>query len=179
MRWIILFLSLVSFSLYAKENPVMQPFNGSQYRYTISYPSDWRVYDHRDGVVVFKYQPNKTTYPVSVNIQTIFTKKEQGSYASVKDLMDDFVKNAKKHTDDAVFSDRKPFSLDNPQGETLQGEQATLTYRDHGKTIKHWQVMLITKDGSLFQAWAYRAPEDVFQTSLPLAKDMLATWIIQ
>jgi len=177
MRWIIPILLLLSFPLYAEKT--MQSYNGAKYRYTISYPSGWQVYDHNDGVVVFKAKSDKLIYPVSVNIQTIFTKQDTGTYASVKDLMDDFVKNAKRHADVVKFIERKPFSLANPLGATLQGEQATFTFRDHGKTIKQWQVMLMTKDGNLFQAWAYRAPADVFQMSLPLANDMLSTWIIK
>src|SRR5258708_7326080 len=95
---------------YADKAPGMQVFEGSKYGYHIDYPATWKVYDHNDGVVVFKTQMNKDAYPATVNIQTIYTKKDQGSYATVKDLMDDFEKNADKHADNVKLLDRKPIT---------------------------------------------------------------------
>jgi hypothetical protein len=172
-------LVLVSFSLYAADASVMKAFNGEQYGYTISYPADWKVYDHKDGVVVFKTEESKGAYPTTVNIQTIYTTKAKGSYPTVKALMDDFEKNAKRHADAVKFLERHPITLVEPNGDKLVGEETTMLFKDHGKQLKQWQVMVMTTDGNLFQAWAYRAPEERFAITLPLAKKMLGSWDIE
>jgi len=43
---------LVSLSSFAAEPTAMKLYDGSKYRYSIQYPSDWNVYDRDDGVVV-------------------------------------------------------------------------------------------------------------------------------
>lgn len=169
----------VALAACAAEKPDMKLYDGAKYRYTISYPAGWHVYDRNDGTVVFKDNSKKSAYPSSVNIQTIYTKKANGTYKDVKELMDDFSEQAKHAATDVKFLERKPITLIEKNGVKISGEETMMSFRDHGKTLKQWQVMVVTNDGKLFQAWAYRASEQNFDKYLGVAKKMLDSWNIK
>lgn len=154
-------------------------FSSNLYRYSINYPANWRIAEHGNGVVVFTAKDASSKKTFTVNIQTIFTKKGGGKYKSIKDLMDDFREQVPMHTQAAKFLERKPFELTEPDGTKLSGEQTTLTFKENGQTLKQWQIMLTSRDGTLFQAWAYRAPLQIFDANQAQAASMLASWVIQ
>lgn len=176
---LLVFISMIAASVYAKTALDMKEYNGAKYHYTIQYPTDWHVYDHDDGIVVFKKLGLRNVYPTSVNIQTIYTKKAKGSYANVKELMNDFEDNALKQAADVKLSDRKPITLIDPNGKKIHGEEITMTFEAQGAKLKQWQIMVITDDGRLFQAWAYRADINSYDLDLPVAKEMLNSWIFE
>lgn len=178
-KTILLLCACITLSAFAADNASMKQFNGEKYRYTISYPSDWRVYDRNDGTVVFKEITHGSVYPSSVNIQTIYTKKAKGTYKNIKALMDDFVGQASKSVQDVKFLDRKPLTLVEADGTRISGEEAIMSFSDHGRKLKQWQVMVMTNDGKLFQAWAYRASDRNFDANLGVAKEMLHSWKIR
>lgn len=150
----------------------MRSFVSQAYHYSIHYPASWQCHAKDQGVVVFN------TQAASVNIQTIYTKKGGGHYASVKDLMDDFQSQVPRHTQHAHFLERHPFVLTQTTGEKLTGEATTLTFYENGQTLKQWQIMLISRDGLIFQAWAYRAPVKEYADNLTDAVAMLRSWVI-
>jgi hypothetical protein len=156
----------------------LHTFTSKTYHYSIQYPADWKLYDKGKGVVVFKSTTNNQQHEAMVNIQTIFTKKGGGKYASIKDLMDDFWSQVPMHTQAAHFLERNPVILIEPDGTKLSGEQTLFTFREDGKSYKQWQTMIMSRDGILFQAFAYRSTAADFAASYPLAKAMFASWII-
>src|SRR3982751_4529472 len=99
--FMIVFLAVAT--VYAKNDLEMKLYNGEKYHYTIQYPANWHVYDHDDGVVVFKKLGLRAVYPTSINIQTIYTKKAKGSYTNVKELMDDFEVNGLSQAENVKF----------------------------------------------------------------------------
>jgi hypothetical protein len=170
---------MVAASVYAAADVATKLYDGKKYHYTIQYPADWHVYDHDDGVVVFKKLGLRSVYPTSVNIQTIYTKKAKGTYANVKELMDDFTANAKSDVTNVTFSERKPIILIDTNGVKIHGEEITMSFEAQGTKLKQWQVMVITDDGRLFQAWGYRAAETNYELDLPAAKNMLNSWVFE
>ncbi len=161
--------------VYADSDLLKHTFTSQKYRYSIQYPNQWRPHDEGSGVVVFKDLPGKEAYTL-VNIQTIYTKKAGGHYATVKDLMDDFISQVPKHTAGVKFFKRTTISL--PQDQDEQGESVSLIFNENGHQLKHWQVMFLSKDGRFFQAWGYRAPVSSYEVNYPLAKAMLESWVI-
>jgi hypothetical protein len=151
-------------------------FHSIGYHYSIHCPADWKITDRGNGVVVFRYKANQSM-PMTINIQTIYTKKGGGKYKNVKDLMDDFYSQVPMHTQHATFLERKPIHLTQPDGIMLNGEETTLTFKENGRIDKQWQVMLQNQDGNLFQAFAYRAPVTVFDVYRPVATAMLASLV--
>ena len=163
-------------SVFATQSDLSNIYESREKQYSIHYPASWQVHDHGKGMVVFIGKVGKL--PLSVNIQTIFTKKAHGEYPTIKALMDDFWYDVPKHTDQVKFLERRPILLVEPDGAKLSGEQATLTFKERGVTFKQWQIIVMSRDGVLFQAWAYRAPLKDFDTNRPLAEDILASWEI-
>ena len=92
--------------------------------------------------------------------------------------MDDFEVQVPMHTQDAHLFDRKSFELSESNGKKISGEQIYVTFKEGKQTYKQWQIMLMSADGILFQAFAYRAPSQYFDEYLPEASAMLASWII-
>lgn len=176
MRWVLWIMLAVTTAVFADPGSLTQTFSTKDYGYTIQYPAGWHYIDRGKGVVVFK---GNEAYPLSVNIQTIYTKQGGGEYKSVKDLMNDFYTQVPMHTNDSKFYERKPIVLSEPDGTKLYGEQTTLSFREDGTTFKQWQVMLVNKDGNIFQAWAYRAPVEYFDSQYAAAAAMLNSWIIK
>lgn len=170
----ILYYPLVT---YANSNSLTHAFDSTAYHYSIHYPENWTPRDLGNGVVVFRFSSIKPSYKLLVNIQTIYTKKAGGHYATVKDLMDDFISQVPLHTSRSHFSDRKPITLPQPNSNSYSGESITLTFNENGQVLKHWQVMVMSRDGRVFQAWAYRAPVQYYDINYPIASAMLATWV--
>lgn len=164
---------------YAIDVPQMASLDIPKYFYSIQYPVGWTHQDHGKGLVVFKGKTLDEKSGVLVNIQTIATKKNHGHYVDVKALMDDFYQQVPMHTEKASFGERQPITLVSAEGETLHGEQTTVTFYEEGKLIKHWQVMFMNPDGMLFQTWAYRTQETEFDANHPLAEEMLSSWKIK
>ena len=175
---ILTFIFIVTSNAYAENDTLTNVFASNLYQYSIRYPTTWKLAEHGEGVVVFTGQDAQSKRHFTVNIQTIYTKKGGGKYKSIKDLMDDFRSQVPIHTQEAKFLDRAPFDLKETDGSTTSGEQTTLTFKENKQTYKQWQIMLTSKDGKLFQAWAYRAPIESFDANRPLAASMLASWII-
>jgi hypothetical protein len=175
-RICIVFLLINISVAYANSMALKNIFDSQSYHYAIHYPSQWKVHDHGDGVVVFKPFTDSKTF---INIQTIYTKKAGGHYATVKDLMDDFKSEVPRHAAGVTFFARQPIVLQQPNGEKLVGESITLTFKDHLQWLKHWQVMLVNQSGRVFQAFGYRAPIRNFDANYALATEMLQTWVIE
>ena len=147
--------------------------------YLIHYPKNWKIHYGEKGEVVFSFTAPDTKSKISTNIQTIYTKAHSGKYKSVKELMDDFLIQVPMHAQDARLFDRKPYTLTEPDGSHLTGEQITVTFIENKQTYKQWQIMLMTDNGVLFQAFAYRAPLPLYDEYLPVANSMLTSWVIQ
>lgn len=179
IRLISLYIAFSLFTLaYAKQGDLSQSFISKSYRYAILYPASWKCADHGKGVVVFKGSGIDPHYPLMINIQTILTKKAGGEYVSVNDLMNDFRSQVPQHTQHAKFIDRNPIELLEPDGSKLYGEETLLTFYENKQTFKQWQIMMVSHDGMLFQAWAYRAPQAAFDANRPIAESMLRSWVI-
>lgn len=147
--------------------------------YEIKYPKAWKAHIGDDGVVFFAYEIPDTKIIIKVNIQTIFTKAGGGKYKDVKDLMDDFLIQAPRHSQHAKLFNRKPIEFTGADGAKLSGEQITLTFEENKQEYKQWQIMMISQDGKVFQAFAYRAPIKYFDEYLPGVTAMLDSWVIQ
>lgn len=148
------------------------------YHYSIHYPNTLTYSDHGDGMVTFKGKVGVPPSPMFVNIQTIYTKNHTGKYATVKDLMDDFTTQVPRNNPEANFLERKPITLVEPDGTKLKGEQTILTFTEKKVLLKQWQIMVMNQNGTMFQAWAYRAPLKYFDINRPIALAMLASWEI-
>lgn len=178
-KWILNFCLLIFLSsAFASNDSLTNVYDSAEKQYSIHYPATWQYKDLGKGAVVFVEINGKKPHLTSINIQTIFTKKAHGTYPTIKALMDDFWSQVPKHADQAKLYDRKPITLVEPDGTKLTGEQTTLTFKEYGVTFKQWQIMVMTNDGILFQAWAYRAPIQDYDANLKLAESMLATWVI-
>lgn len=158
--------------------PLAHEFNSSEYHYSIHYPADWKMTNRGKGVIVFTYRSDQSLH-MTINIQTLYTQKGGGKYKDVKDLMDDFYSQVPMHTQNAKFLERKPIQLKQPDGTVFRGEETTLTFKENGRIEKQWQVMLLNKDGILFQAFAYRAPITVFDVYRPVATAIFTSLILQ
>lgn len=147
--------------------------------YEIKYPKAWKAHIGDEGVVSFAYQIPDTKTLIKANIQTIYTKAGGGKYKNVKDLMDDFLIQAPRHSQHAKLFDRKPIVLAGPNDTNISGEQITLTFKEDKQEYKQWQIMMMSRDGKLFQAFAYRAPVQYFDEYLPGVNAMLESWVIE
>jgi hypothetical protein len=173
----LLFLLCLS-SAFATQEELTQSFTSKVYHYSLRYPAVWIYHDKGKGVVIFENKKGTDASPFLINLQTLFTKKGGGEYPTIKALMDDFWSQVPKHTERVNFLDRKPILLLQPDGTRLMGEQTTLTFYENGQTFKHWQVMMMSRNGLLFQAWAYRAPLSFYEANKAYAEAMLASWVI-
>lgn len=156
----------------------MKTYVSQDDHYSIKYPATWDSFDRGKGVVVFKNHADKTGYPLMVNIQTLYTKKGGGKYATVKDLMDDFYSQVPMHVEQAKFVERSSIVLTEPDGTKIYGEQTVLTFVMNNHTLKQWQVMLMNQNGKIFQAFAYRAPIEFFEANKSTAQAMFNSWVV-
>lgn len=178
--YIIISLCLLNSAVFAQNRqPVLDhEFTTATYHYSIPYSSNWKVFSRGDGVVVFKLQ-DKQSPGVSINIQTIYTKFGGGEYPDIKALMDDFYSQVPQHFGKVKFLKRDAISVKQPDGSLRVGEQTTLNFSMNGVAYQQWQVMLISRDGRLFQAFAYRSPVAYFNQYQPLAAAMVSSWKIE
>ncbi len=165
-------------NVWANHPLLTQSYENQEKQFSIQYPTSWKMHDEGKGTIIFLKKEGKSSLPISVNIQTLFTKKARGEYSNVKALMDDFWAQVPKHNEDANFIERRPITLIESDGSKLLGEQTTLTFKENGQTFKQWQIMVMNQNGTLFQAWAYRAPLKEYNSNLKLAQAMLISWRI-
>lgn len=147
-------------------------------RYSIKYPKDW-VYDQSNpGTVIFSGKQGTPEFFSTVNIQTILTKKSGGDYEDVKAFTDDINKQAKKESSEAKFLEQGPISITAVNGLKMEGQYLIFTYKYRNIMFKQWQIVLLRNDGQVFYAWAYTSPVAQYDKDLPIAQEMLKTWVI-
>lgn len=176
---IFIILSCYTAATFAAHTAQTLQLNMPQYDYAIHYPTQWTYQDRGEGLVVFRGKTLDGLETISANIQTIATKKNGGHYVDVKALMDDFWIQVPKHAEKAAFLSRDAIELVGSDGSVLKGEQTIVTFYQHKKMLKHWQVMLMTHNGMIFQTYAFRTTADEFDKNQALAEAMFQSWQIE
>lgn len=168
------FYWLLTTKVSAEVNTLTQIFQSKANHYFFRYPANWHCDDHHQGVVVCKSE----VPDVSINLQTIWTKKGGGKYVDVKALMNDFMTQVPMHTTHAQFSNRRTLVIQEPNGAQYAGEEIILTFKENGKIFQQQQIMLQDPHGLVFQNFAFRAPVSLYAAHATIAKAIFASWEI-
>lgn len=147
-------------------------------KFSIQYPKEW-IYDNTaQGVVVFSGKKDTPAYYSTVDIQTVKTKKYGGDYQNVKVIVEDIKQQVLKESPKTTFLNSGPIELSMKNEKKIAGEFLIFIYSYKGNIIEQWQVILPRKDQSVFYTWTYTAPINQYAHDLPIAKAMLASWLI-
>lgn len=153
-------------------------FNNTDSRYTINYPVDWEVDQTAKGTVVFSGREGARSFMSSINIQVVLTKKMKGEYATVDEFIKDIKQQVKGQSTNASFLDEGAIEIKEKDGLFAKGKYIVFTYEYSGMMIKQWQIVVLRADDQVFYAWAYTSSVDEYETDLPIAKEMLSSWMI-
>ena len=147
-------------------------------KFSIQYPKDWIYDDATLGVVVFSGKKDTPQYYSTIDIQTVKAKKYGGEYQNIKVIIDDIKQQVLKESPQTTFLNHGPIEIAMKNESKLKGEFLIFIYSYKGNIIEQWQVIIPRKDQSVFYTWAYTAPIDQYAHDLPIAKAMLASWLI-
>ncbi len=131
--------------------------------YCMGYPVDWAFTVHGDGSVVFS-GAEQTEASAAVVWTQRFPLAALGGEDSTRRLIDRY-KYGLVEVSPYVWIDSRGF----PNGDGFVAE-----YVLSGGTYRQWRVAIA--HGEELHSWAYIAPAELFNTHLPVAGAMLATW---
>lgn len=143
-------------------------FSEPGFGYTIGYPSDWSYTKPRTFSVVFGGPKGTSAYEATVTVENLLSTKSGGQYDTVQAVIAAYKCELVTSGGDACI-----FTGQYPKGD---GYVAQFIYR--GLVLKEWRIVVARADESVFHAWAYAAPIDRFDTYLPVAQAMLASWTL-
>ncbi len=163
----------------AEVNTVSRLYDNRNSGYSIKYPLGWS-YDDKSvkGAVIMRGKEGTDSYNVTVNIQTVLTKKTGGKFTTVKEFIDDMKAQAKSQALGPKYLESGPITFNEPNGSIVKGEYLILTYKLNNVDIKQWQIVVLRNDDQVFYAWAYTAPANLYDKELPVAKRILESWSI-
>jgi hypothetical protein len=147
-------------------------FQESGFGYTMTYSQDWEYTKRSAHIIVFtKKEGADANLPV-VGIQNLLSAKVKGGkHKDVNSVLADF-ENQLSVTKYARVYPSEPY-LYNKKGLRLVGKQFVADYVFRDKNYRQWVAVIPRRDGEIFHAWVFSAPEDLYDKYLPNAKTML------
>lgn len=178
-----LYFSLIFFTFADDDNAssivLAETYKDNISQYSINYPKEWIFEKTGVGAVIFSGKKNTPAYFSTVNIQTLLTKKSNGDYNTVDDVINDIKKQILAESPKTTFLNEEAYELTTTQGQQLKGKFLIFIYSYQGHIIEQWQIVLPRSDGSVFYSWAYTSPLSQYSQDLPIARAMLKTWKIE
>ncbi|MBU2613015.1 hypothetical protein KJ925_00960 [Patescibacteria group bacterium] len=173
----------------AEEQPTPEPvqlppaleltemFSETDAGYTMGYPKDWTYEVQGEGfrTVIFNGASGTEAYRATVNIQTIPSKENGGTFATVQEVMDDLKAQIEKDESGKVL-DEQELAYTTESKEQLSGIQIAAEYALEGEVFQQWQIVVPRADGKAFNTIAYTAPASIFLAFQPTAQSMIQTW---
>jgi hypothetical protein len=152
-------------------------FQESGYGYTMAYTQDWEFTKRSAHIIIFtKKEGADANLPV-VGIQNLLSAKAKGGkHKDVNAVLADF-ENQLRITKYARVYAAEPY-LYNKKGLRLMGKQFIADYVFRDKNYRQWVVVMPRKNGEIFHAWVFSAPEDLYDRYFPSAKAMLDSLVI-
>jgi hypothetical protein len=168
---------MLGFLLVAPVFAAERLFQESGYGYTMAYTQDWEFTKRSAHIIIFtKKVGGDANLPV-VGIQNLLsTKIKGGKHKDVNAVLTDF-ENQLRVTKYARVYPAEPYVY-NKKGLKLTGKQFIADYVFKDKNYRQWVVVIPRKNGDIFHAWVFAAPEDLYDKHLPSAKVMLDSLVI-
>jgi len=141
-------------------------FEDSGLGYTIDYPSGWSYTKPRSYSVTFSGAYGTPAGEASVTIENLLSTAAGGQYGTAPSVINAYKCELVTESGEVCIS-----TSQYPNGD---GYVAQFVYQ--GVSLKEWRIVVARADGSVFHAWAYIAPAARFETYLPIAQAMLASW---
>ena len=165
--------SLITLPIFGAE----RLFQESGYGYTMAYGQDWGYTKRSAHIIVFTMKEgNDANLPV-VGIQNLLsTKIKGGKHKDVNAVLTDFenqlriTKYARVYPAETYVYDKKNLKL--------TGKQFVADYVFKEKNYRQLVVVIPRKNGDIFHAWVFSAPEDLYDKYFPSAKAMLESLVI-
>ncbi|KTD04790.1 DUF4864 domain-containing protein [Fluoribacter gormanii] len=152
-------------------------FDNKNSRYSLKYPSNWEYIKSGKGTIVFRGKKGTDSHNTTITIQTLLTKKNKGTYATIQDLKDDLKSQ--------IFANAKEPKLlqqgeiDLPQNpKRFHGEFLVFNYKYKNKEFKQMYIIFLRDDGLAFYTWSYASLIKQYDKDLSLAKGMYESWVI-
>ncbi len=147
-------------------------FQESGYGFVMNYPQDWEYTKRAGHMIIFTKKGGADANVPVVGVQNLLsTKVKGGKHEDVGAVLADF-ENQLKITKYARVYPAEPFVY-GKKGLKITGRQFVADYVFRDKNYKQLVVVIPRKDGEIFHAWVYSAPEDLYEKYLPSAKAML------
>jgi len=147
-------------------------FNTDKFGYTINYPTDWQKQEDATN-----YTAMFANGKASVAIQNLASTAMGGTYATADDVVTEFKKQLNQATN-VKIEDGADLPYTMADGTQLTAKQFIVEYTipEDNATYKQWQIVLPRTDGQVFHAWSYTSLVENYETYLPIAQEMLASW---
>lgn len=152
-------------------------FDQKGFGFTMNYPVDWTFQTQEPGTVLFMGRDKDSTQP-TVAVQNLnSTAKPGGKYGSMESIITDMESQlrTKALTDVKVFPSQRFIY---GKKEKTAGKQFSIEYTIQGEKFRQWVVIIPRKDKTMYHAWFYTSPMKKYEGTLPLAKNMLASFAI-
>lgn len=159
---------LLGVGVVAQDVALAKRFAEPGFGYTIGYPNDWSYAKPRSFSVVFSGPRGTPADEASVTIENLLSTSGGGQYDTIAAVIDAYKCDLVSGTGDVCIS----------TGQYPNGDGYVAQFVYQGVSLKEWRIVVARADGSVFHAWAYAAPSDRFETYLPIAQAMLASWTL-
>lgn len=154
-------------------------FENKEAGYSIKYPFNWD-YDSAGKNIIFSGRKGSPDYYSTVNIEVIPTKKSGGKYENLNEFINSIKKQALSGTQNLkILAEESGDNLKLFSHDHMEKQSIKMSYDYHGQRFERLQIVFLRQDNTIFYSFAFTAPIDRFETVLPIAKAMFATWVIQ
>ena len=126
---------------------------------------------------VFSGKKGTPAYVSTVTVQVIPMERAGGIYNSAKAVVDDLKNQIEKETTDIKFI-REGTAVPPVNAKKLTGRYFEVTYNYKGIAMKKMQYIIVTPDKRTAYSWGYTTTAARYDTDLPIAEAMYASWKI-
>jgi hypothetical protein len=152
-------------------------FQEKGFGYTIRYPADWVYAKSSPYIVIFSGQEGTDAFYSTISIQNIASKKRGGKYENIDSFVADLKNQLITSAKNTKIYKEKPLAYEK-NWVKLTGKEFVAEYIRQGEHFKQWVIVIKRDSGEIFYAWIYTAPENLYNSYLPVAEAMLDSWTI-
>jgi len=160
-------------------NPILpNTYTDKNNRFSISYPKNWDDTQPNKGSIVLRGKKGTPDFQISIDIETILGKKIGGEFSTVDEFITDLKTQYGKYTKNIQYIEEAPIAITQADGSKITGKYLIFTYNYDQYSLKQWQIILLRHDDPIFYLWAFTAPQNLYDQTLPTAKAILNSWDI-
>jgi hypothetical protein len=158
-------------------NKLENIFQEKGFGYTIHYPADWVYAKSSPYTVLFSGQEGTDAFYSTISIQNVASKKRGGKYEDIDSFVTDLKNQLMTGAKNTKIYNEKPLAYEK-NWVKLTGKEFIAEYIRQGEHFKQRVIVIKRDTGEIFYAWFYTAPENLYNSFLPVAEAMLDSWTI-